>query len=302
MNVNSQQSQDNLENLLFNSLNEQGYIFQEACKNELSRISTSWQVRATEYPVSIMGQDTKIDIVLEHQDSFALIECKRADSAYTSWLFGALEPQKRSYSVCQVLYLECLLSSSNKNKIITSTIKERSFDVPTYIAKSTLEVKGDSIRAGLKPHNQINIGLSRRNSNPQNIENAFSQILRGTSGLAFEQKAQRLKSNETFSIFFLPIVITTASLYLAHYKVQDIDLSTGKIEKDKVSFGQNGESLEQQKWVLVEYGASDSIAPSVIPDSYVGTDPRELLKYKMRSIFIVNSTHLEEFFKNLSSL
>ena len=79
----------NLFDLLLNAINEQGYLFQEACEQELknSETITGWEVRASEYPVSLMEQDTKIDIVLRSKVSssaelYALLECKRADPSY----------------------------------------------------------------------------------------------------------------------------------------------------------------------------------------------------------------------------
>jgi hypothetical protein len=81
---------DELLELLLNSLNEQGYLFQEACKYDLDTHPTGWSGRTFEYPVSIRGQDTKIDLILHannNPDRFALIECKRADPAYAYWLF-----------------------------------------------------------------------------------------------------------------------------------------------------------------------------------------------------------------------
>ena len=51
-----------LSELLFNALNEQGYLFQEACKYalEVNERRTKWKVKANEYPVTIVEQDTKI--------------------------------------------------------------------------------------------------------------------------------------------------------------------------------------------------------------------------------------------------
>ena len=77
-----------LSELLFNALNEQGYLFQEACKHTLKarERSTEWEVKASEYPVSLEEQDTKVDIVLRSKaqsspELYALVECKRADPA-----------------------------------------------------------------------------------------------------------------------------------------------------------------------------------------------------------------------------
>lgn len=289
MNSNLLPSSDDLPNLLFNSLNEQGYLLQEACKYELERNATGWSVRSSEYPVSILGQDSKIDLVLcsdRFPDKFALVECKRADPAYACWLFGAPKLELIYSPGCLVLCLECLSVSSNSPMRPVSQVKPLEVDVPTYVAQSWLEVKANA--AG-------------RVSNPQNIENAFGQVLRGLSGFAQEQMAQKCKGYTPFTSFFIPVVVTTASLYVAYYELKDIDLSTGKIGNDKVFFGPKGQPPEEQPWVLVHYGATDSVAPSSIPDSFNGNDPKQLLKYKMRSIFVVNSTHLAEFFNKLAS-
>jgi len=286
MNVNPLPSKDNLQNLLFNSLNEQGYLLQEACKYELEMNDTGWSVRATEYPVSIMGQDTKIDLVLwdnRTHDTFAIVECKRSDPSYRCWLFGAPNMKQRYSPDCQFMHVQGTQISSGASISIISQVKSLTIDVPTYVAQSWLEVKAISVGRG---------------SNPQNIENAFGQVLRGLSGFAHEQLTIRFKSNTPFKSIFIPVVVTTASLYVAHYDLKDINLSTGKIENNKVDFGQW--KPEEQPWILVYYGATDSIAASPIPDSFHDNDPKQLLKYKMRSIFVVNSTHLAEFFKKLS--
>jgi hypothetical protein len=82
--------------LLFNALNEQGYIFREVCEQALKNKegTTIWEVKAAEYPVSIQGQDTRVDIVLRSKTSSspelcALVECKRAYPDYIYWIFGA---------------------------------------------------------------------------------------------------------------------------------------------------------------------------------------------------------------------
>ena len=84
---------------LFNAVNEQGYIFQEACENALRKNEehTGWKVKATEYPV-IFGEeftrkDTSVDIILragrlDSPELYALVECKRADPTYVYWIFG----------------------------------------------------------------------------------------------------------------------------------------------------------------------------------------------------------------------
>ena len=125
------------------------------------------------------------------------------------------------------------------------------------------------------------------------------QVLKGVGGLAQEQVSQRNKSRELFKTFFVPIVVTTAQLYVAYYEIENIDLSTGKLSKDKVLFGPQDQPAEEVKWVLVDYGVGENVAANPIPDDYHGVDPIELQKHKIRSIFVVNSKSLVSFFSKL---
>jgi hypothetical protein len=276
-----------LEELLFNSLNEQGYLFQEICKQMLQNADTKWTVCTDEYPVSFQGQDTKIDIILRHEGSvenYVIIECKRANPDYTCWLFAARQSDFKAHPSIFVLNLNSgELVSSNRRVNPIARIMKMELNVPTDIAHNWLEVK-ESQKGFV--------------SNPQNIETAFAQVLKGISGFAQEVREQKCKTNYIFTTMFIPVVITTAKLYCADYNSTEIDLSTGTIEKDKVSFG-NNKKAEEKPCMLVHYGASSALTPSYIPDTFYDDNPKELIKYKLRSIFIVNSNYIVQFFKNL---
>lgn len=55
----------------------------------------------------------------------------------------------------------------------------------------------------------------------------------------------------------------------------------------------------ERDWVIVDYGVGENVAPNPIPENYHGVDPVELQKHKTRSIFIVNSKSLVDFFSRL---
>ena len=221
-----------LSELLFNAVNEQGYLFQEACAQALNgnEKTTGWEVKALEYPVSLQGQDTRIDIVLREKAStspelYGLVECKRADPSYICWLFAA-PGLPSGDALCSTLGFECRETRSDQPYQVRRLLTQLHFKVVTYDAKRWLEAKR---------------GSDKRASTPQNIENAFGQVLKGVGGFALEQLDQRSKSRALFKTFFVPIVITTASLYVANYRPEDVDLGTGTIIKDKVSFGPQGQ-------------------------------------------------------------
>lgn len=280
-----------LSELLFNSLNEQGYLFQEACFNALKtkERGMGWEVKAYDYPVSLEGQDTKTDMVLQSTTSpgpelYALVECKRADPSYVYWLFGAGQ-ELFGDAYCLTLGLECLRYDSTAGPYQPVRHVERlPFRLKTYKPISWLEAKMDT---------------SKRSSTPQNLENAFGQVLRGVAGFAEEHRRQRGKTCATFSAFFIPVVVTTAQLYVATYEPHDIDLSTGRVNKDQVNFGPPDQLPQEEFWVLVDYSVGENLAPESIPEEYYGVDPNELVKYKTRSIFVVNSKFLVKFFSFL---
>jgi hypothetical protein len=134
---------------------------------------------------------------------------------------------------------------------------------------------------------------------PQTIEDAAMQVLRGTVGVANEQMRQRSKAGgHNNRVLFFPVVVTTARLFPAEYSTDEIDIASGTIAKEKVTFGDGDQPLEQP-WVLLNYPASESLALAGIPDSYNSTNPADLKRYKCRSIYIVNAKHLVDFFTRL---
>jgi hypothetical protein len=279
-----------LSDLLFNAINEQGYLFREACEQALKNKegTTGWEVKASEYPVSLQGQDTRVDIILRSKTSsspelYALVECKRADPTYIYWIFGA-PGLPFGNALCSKLGIECRETRSDHPYQYSSFVKCLHFNLFIYGAESWLEARK---------------GSDKRISTPQSIENAFVQVLKGVGGLAQEQIDQRHKGHDLFKTFFVPIVVTTASLYVANYETRDVDLSIGRIAKDKVRFGSEGQPAEEIDYVLIDYGVGENVAPKPIPEGYHGVDPAELRKYKTRSIFVVNSKSLVLFFSKL---
>ena len=78
-----------LDEILFNSLNEQGFIFQEKCADVINEHSgkTGWLLHASEHPVSLKDKDVRIDIIIRDEtlqpaSLFGIVECKRVNPEY----------------------------------------------------------------------------------------------------------------------------------------------------------------------------------------------------------------------------
>ncbi len=279
----------NLTELLFNALNEQGHLFQERCWDVLrsAQETTRWAVKAYDYPVSLNGLETKIDLVLQYQGNphpeiYALIECKRADPEYVYWLFGA--PYARRRGAGFIATLKCSEVRSDRPSTFVSKVEEAQLIRPSLLAHNWMEVKRNS---------------KGRASTVQNIEDAFVQVLKGAGGFGQEQLAQRRKSPKTFETYFIPIVITTAKLYVATYDISNVDLLTGKIDRSNVRFADDEDAVEEVDWVLVDYDAGQTLASQAIPEDYAGVDPFQLQQYKLKSILVVNSGKILTFFRQL---
>lgn len=295
--VNPNNSDQNLERILFDGLNEHGFLFQEKCAEVLQHNThkTKWRVHTTEYPVSIKDRDSRVDIILRDESGnshqiYAIVECKRVDPTRGYWLFGnplGTYSQPLLINVCEK---ETSPSGRHIGKHIRyAQLKLHFDDIATYLIDNWwLEI----VKKG---------GKQSYDATPKPIEDAFTQVCIGVSGIAQEQETQWRKNPEKFSALFIPVVITTAPLYVATYDLKDVDLASGRIERDKVYFGPRGQEAEKMEWILVDYGASRRISPELLYEHapILGISPVHLEELHKRSIFVVNSEHIVKFFARL---
>ncbi|MBQ10986.1 MAG: hypothetical protein CMJ45_05495 [Planctomyces sp.] len=279
---------DDLSELLFNGLNEQGYLFQEACAQALLKNSrrTGWELPVWDYSVALPGgPNRRIDIVLSRPqqnglEAFAIIECKRANPDYAFWMFAAPDrgmPEE---------FHGVILPRVGTSYLAAMPFKSY-FEMGAAIPISWMEVRRD------RRSNQ-------RSSVPQTIEDAVAQVLLGTTGLAIEQFNQRTKAGmNSNQVMFFPVIVTTARLFVANYNTDDIDLESGTITREKVAFG-DGSLPEEERWVLINYPEGESTALAGIPDTLHSTNPADLDRYKIRSVYVVNANHLLAFFQRLN--
>ncbi len=293
-NINSKSADENLEQILYEGLNEHGFLFQEKCAEVLQHNAdrTKWVVLTKEYPVSTNVKDTRIDIVLrdtsvDRRQIYAIVECKRVNPTRGFWLFG--NPLGA--------YSQPLLISLREEEF-SSTGRH----VEKHVKYAQLKLPFDDIATYLIDNWWLEIskkGKQKYDASPKPIEDAFTQVCIGVSGIAQEQENQWRKNPETFSALFIPVVITTAPLYVATYDLKDVDLVSGSIHRDKVYFGPRGQEAEKMEWLLVDYGASRSISPEGLGKEVEGISPVELEEYHKRSIFVINSEYIVKFFARL---
>jgi hypothetical protein len=298
-----------LQEVLFNALNEHGFLFQEKCAQEIQySTNTGWSLHVTEHPVSLKGKDTRIDIVIRDESSaenyevYGLIECKRVDPRYKCWLFGKSLYEASVPAKAQIIKVERKEKNYRKRRdLLARPVQYVPIRMPFNIDAHLIDNWWVEVN--------LESSKNKRISDPQPIEDVFHQICTGIGGLAVEQVRQRIRTlgdfdeyipePTDFEVYLVPIIITTAPLYVTAYDISDVDIKTGNIDKGKVKFSFSKAEPELVNWVMVDYGAGASVTPDELYRNFHGTEPVDLEPYNRRSIFVVNSSHICDFLTQL---
>lgn len=193
------------------AINEHGYAFQyralKEVRDALQSIGSSFRFVASELPAGV--QHGRIDFILEQERPRTLIavECKRVNPAFGSWLFlrSPAVTRLRTADWIQVDYIHgggpgAMLYQCRKGKDITTN---------AYHVAVAVRTKN---RGNTEVHST------------DEIEKAVSQACAGASGLADE----RLWGHGWVSI--MPMMLTTANLFVSEVKLDESGLNTGDIE------------------------------------------------------------------------
>jgi hypothetical protein len=268
-------------------ISQHGYGFQYAvltklCELMRSGIMTNRQVVATELPVSYGRNDTRIDIVLRMKTMSSIelmvIECKRVNPKYGAWCFAKSPRPFPEYTEGQLAIESVCVAEPGSIDVET-----RGHTYSKYCYHIGFALKLD-----------LATGDSHPVSNDRDaIEMACGQVCLGSTGLSHELiQRQYLPQGENHKSFYvLPVVVTTAKLYVTGVDLYQADISTGDV---RLSDGE----VEERPWIVYQYMLSPSRilehnriherSPDVI-DSMIGD--------AVRSVVIVNADSIGSFTK-----
>lgn len=304
-------------------LRKNGFGFQYAVVkkvNELFQNSSAFFPEVVEFPISIQGKESKIDLILRRYPNhksgynpFIIIgECKRANPAWSTWCFI----QTPSFRNNHIENLS--LGNSSKSLFLESfepKLKTQESDVLEMNHLFTKVSQNSSDFFDLSFAIKTNEKGENLAKGKDDIEDAVTQVLRGLNGfidyslnssnwtsLAFEQSLNAKnwynnsqKSLNDLSIIFLPVIFTTAELWAS-----DIDLSNSDLEKGNVNLPK--ESLKKRDWILYQYNQSPSLRHpfNIRQDKDKLSDILEL--GFRRTVAIVNSSGIASFLQWASDL
>ncbi|HKC63631.1 MAG TPA: hypothetical protein VKB86_08335, partial [Pyrinomonadaceae bacterium] len=208
-------------------LNRHGYGFQYSVLNLANKLfiarNSSWLFQAVEFPVEVKGYSTRIDFILKRKSEptfFLLAECKRANPALSNWCFVRAPYIHRNHSDgYEPVIMEH--AQSGYAASVTAYAKERpSAYNPCHI--------GLEVRSNAKGDTQGESGKA--------IEDAASQVLRGLNGMVELLSKNRHILSNWKRADFLPVIFTTAQLWLSNAELSSADIQTGKVDLTNSTF------------------------------------------------------------------
>lgn len=261
-------------------LNQHGYGFQYAVLQEARRLSGSnesdWVFDVAEFPVSVRGADTRVDFILRHRERplYIVAECKRANPALSNWCFFKAPFVRRNRSD-EAVFVEQL--SWGPDQAMRSNVTALAYTSEAY--HIGLEAKSSA------PGEEVTRGRGA-------IDEAATQVVRGVNGLI--ENFGRSAVGAGASKFLIPVVFTTARLWVSNADLSKADLATGELRANQVS-------LIPKAWLAYQFPASEGLKHEVARRLPLDDDLGRILDAEyLRTVQIVHPSGIAALFRHLS--
>lgn len=222
-----------------NVLNSHGYPFQYSvirfADNLAQKGRSSWVFHSAEVPVAVQGVETKVDFILSTANklTYMVAECKRVNPALGYWCF-AEAPYTHRNPQSNRLFFETIKVSPLKG--VTARAEGRHYTLDSSVT-SSFASRCYHLGIELKSNK---LGTSQGSGGRGTIEDAIGQVLRGVNGFVeyFRSNDSSLQPNVSyqlssefqFSVKFVPVIFTTASLWVSDVDLGATDLNTGDVK------------------------------------------------------------------------
>jgi len=276
-------------------MNDTGFFLQMRVAKEAREV---FNIVEEEIAFEYRAETAKVDVLAEVSyllvegcfRAFVLIESKRHSHDYSSWIFFQPEVARKPappyvLAFGSFKHDECLdrfyssSASSKSGAALTLGLMVYPFSrlAPLDVGYIGIEVK-----------------VSESKHRMEELTEVAKKVVTATHGMAMEleERARKNKESREDITVLVPIVVTTAKLFIAQADISKVALSDGKLAKE-------GLGLEDRPWIVYEY----SLPAQLLLDVNTGRDrwdsEREDLLSR-RHIFVVNSEHLREFLIHLN--
>lgn len=288
------------------ALNIHGTFF-ERWTEKLINTTASWKVQSTQYPVEFpppngpwRGKESVLDIRAEHKKEERLltlpIECKKNNPEFTNWIFFEKYPDGESRPVRASLITNSVRPTPKTGWGVQMAIAPLLSGL--VITNEGRETKGKYMELSKKQQGKQNL---TKTSNAA-ITEAAQQVALATQAILTEDYNRNMtlsSQNPPASVpyhqqFILPVIVTTAKLFVCSFNSNDVEPGTGEIPFNKTQ-------LTEQGCLVYEYPLPRSLQKS--PENVVEAITTSNFDSFMRmDIIVVNSLHLSRLLTTFNEI
>ena len=272
------------------TLNSHGYSFMyavvSAAHDAFDAHTSKWLFEVTEFPVEVQGRGTRIDLILKHQSMpiFLVGECKRANPAYSDWCFVRAPYTMRHENSGAVVF--------DRIQVVNDNPSNFSFGNMPHVAVTKQYGLGEiyHIAIEVKSNKKGDANAGRSDA----IEGAAGQVCLGLNGYIHTLHSNSQIWKAESKAYVLPVILTTADLWVSSADLKETDLLTGEIDT-------SASDLTKADWVLYQYHMAPGLKYGTLG---IGIGPTEkevdtlgkIMQHRyIRTIFIVNAGAIAKF-------
>ncbi len=256
-------------------LDSHGYGFQYSVLEIIKRLhqqgTSKWEFEASEFPVCVRDQDTRIDFVLKCTSEWLMVaECKRADPKFSNWCFVRAPSVKRNHGV---------------EMLMVDRVEVRGLVVGVQGVGLKRKLDNVAYHIGFPLKSREPNGESSGSRNA--IEEAAGQVCRGLNGLIELLLARPPDFIGNYAAL-LPVIFTTAKLW-----VSNCNLASANVEDGSITLPEG--DLVEAPWICYQYHVSPRLKHSRELLQHPSELAGALSAYYVRTIPIVNAAGIESF-------
>ncbi len=278
---------DELRKKLVHAINIHGHAFHYAVLKTAEKLfeekTSPWVFEVAEFPVLNKSIPLHIDIILrnKNEQSSLIAECKRSDPAISNWCFIKAPYVSRGTSSGRERIVRELVFKRRDSSIVETGLQWISRSSEIY--RLSFELKSNAKGEGYKGRGQINGAITQvlRGLNGM-IEFAVNELKKGNHALFKEDSKGMMYAS------YLPVIFTTAKLWVCDCDISEADIESGKVNLDEAK-------LEERKWLFYQYAQSPDLK---YPYSIAGLDSdmsQVLYLDYTRTIPIVTAEGIKDF-------
>lgn len=303
------------------SINIHGTFFERICQRVIMN-TQGWQIVSTNYPVEFpppngpwRGAESKLDIRAEYKTEenklTLIIECKKHNPDLIDWIFFpasdihlqstgiSLQPTKSNINFIHNLPLPGPSNTWNVQGMIGS------FNCPFVLTDDARETRGSYLEyAKQKDQDKVKRNITKTSSDA--IEAAAYQVALAMQAIVHEEREfstalkNRAQSQSDLQILqykrqaLLPMIVTTAKLFVCTFDPADINIISGELPLEKAQ-------VVEQPSLLYRYALPRSLQSN--PDNLADVLLKgEIETFRRMDILIVTSTALSTVLSDLIPL